>query len=57
MADPISRKQEKVCVRCGKTWWSWGLKRDVCHQCEPFSLKQAYALIAKINADDPLVRL
>ena len=55
--EPLSRKQEKVCAKCGRPWWSWGLKRDMCQQCSPFTLKQAYALVEKINHDDPLIRL
>lgn len=33
------------------------MKRGTCQQCEPFTLKQAYALVEKINQNDPLVRL
>jgi len=57
MAESLSRKQEKRCARCGHPWWSWGLKRDVCQVCEPFTAAQAKVLVEKINANDPLVRL
>ena len=55
--DPLSRTQPKVCSVCRKPFWSWGLKRTECQQCSPFTLKQAYALVEKINHDDPLIRL
>jgi len=57
MAEPVSRKQEKVCVRCGKTFWSWGMKRDRCLQCDAIPPKLAKIYRAQIDQGHEHVRL
>lgn len=55
--NPLSRTQPKECPRCKRIWWSWGLRRDVCHWCEPFSPKQVQTIIAGINNGNTLYSL
>jgi len=55
--EPISRKQERICTQCGKTFWSWGMRRTKCLACDPIPPKLARIYVGQIQADDPLVRL
>lgn len=55
--DPESRKQERICVQCGRPFWSWGLARDKCLQCEPIPPKLAKLYRDQIDRNDAMVRL
>ena len=55
--EPLSRKQEKVCVSCKKTFWSWGMKRDRCLICDPIPPRLAKLYFEQIQSGHVHVRL
>lgn len=57
MAEPLSRKQAKVCKKCNREFWSWGMKRELCLQCDPIIPKLARIYRQQIDAGHEHVRL
>jgi len=55
--DPLSRKQEKVCVKCQRVFNSWGMQRDKCLFCDPIPPKLAKIYFEQIRTDHEHVRL
>jgi len=52
-----SRTQEKLCAKCQRPFWSWGLQRDKCLSCDPIRPDLAKIYREQIDRDDPMVRL
>lgn len=46
-----SRKDEKICERCGKAFWAWGSGRTVCRQCEPDPPAVVQATLRLVNSE------
>ena len=55
--EPLSRKQSKRCVACGKDFNSWGMKRDKCLLCDPIPPRLAKLYFEQIRTDHIHVRL
>jgi hypothetical protein len=48
-----AKKNEQLCLRCGKSFWAWDTGRMICYLCAPPDRKETERILGAIEGVQP----